>query len=153
MPGWANGARERGPKMSMDCTQLDPPLPRDRRTRSKLTNHKGLLPDTDGRSAQARRFRDIVAQIAMDQGGFSQLSESRVQLVKRFAAACVLAEQMESRLANGEQIDVQEHALLCSTLVRVAQRIGINRIAKNITPSVEEYVRSITSETTREDAA
>ena len=95
----------------------------------------------------------IVAQIAIDQGGFSQLSESRVQLVKRFAAACVLAEQMESKLANGEEIDIHEHALLCSTLVRIAQRIGINRVPKNVTPSVEDYVRSITSETTREDAA
>ena len=52
----------------------------------------------------------------------------------RFAAAAVLAEQMESRLANGEQIDIQEHALLCSTLTRLAQRIGIERRARDVTP-------------------
>jgi hypothetical protein len=58
----------------------------------------------------------------------------RLQLVRRFAAAAVLAEQMESRLANGEQIDIQEHALLCSTLTRLAQRIGIERRARDVTP-------------------
>ena len=47
---------------------------------------------------------------------------------------------MESRLANGEQIDIQEHALLCSTLTRLAQRIGIERRAKEVTPSVSEYL-------------
>ena len=72
--------------------------------------------------------------------GADQCSESRLQLVRRFAAAAVLAEQMESRLANGEQIDIQEHALLCSTLTRLAQRIGIERRAKEVTPSVSEYL-------------
>ena len=57
-----------------------------------------------------------------------------------FAAAAVLAEQMESRLANGEQIDIQEHALLCSTLTRLAQRIGIERRARDVTPSLSEYL-------------
>jgi hypothetical protein len=80
----------------------------------------------------ARRYRDIVAQIVIDQGG--GLSESRMQLIRRFAAASVLAEQMEAKLANGEEIDIQQHALLCSTLCRVGMRIGINRVPKDITP-------------------
>jgi hypothetical protein len=37
-------------------------------------------------------------------------------------------------------IDVERHALLCSTLTRLAQRIGIDRRAKNITPSLSEYL-------------
>jgi len=68
------------------------------------------------------------------------MSEARLQLVRRFAAIACLAEQVESRLANGEMIDVGEHALLCSTLVRVANRIGINRKAREIVPSVAQYV-------------
>ena len=66
--------------------------------------------------------------------------ESGVATLRRFAAAACLAEQMEARLANGEQIDITEHALLVSTLVRVTQRIGINRIPKNITPKLHEYL-------------
>jgi hypothetical protein len=102
--------------------------------RSRLTNGTALLPEVDGRSAIARRLKDITSSILADQGGADQCSESRLQLVRRFAAAAVLAEQMESRLANGEQIDIQEHALLCSTLTRLAQRIGIERRARDVTP-------------------
>ena len=64
----------------------------------------------------------------------------------RFAAAAVIAEQMESRLANGEQIDIAEHAQLASTLVRIAQRIGINRRAKNITPALPDYLDAVEAE-------
>ena len=108
--------------------------------RDKLTNGSKTLPDTDGRLRIARRFRDIAAAILVDQGGAELCSESRRQLIRRFSAACVLAEDLEGRLARGEEIDVERHALLCSTLTRLAQRIGIDRRAKNITPSLSEYL-------------
>jgi hypothetical protein len=122
--------------------RLGRPLgPPSRALQSRVTNGKELLPNIDGRSAIARRYRDIASAILIDQGGADICSESRKQLIRRFAAAAVIAEQMESKLANGEQIDISEHALLCSTLVRVARQIGVNRIAKNITPSLSDYLR------------
>jgi hypothetical protein len=46
---------------------------------------------------------------------------------------------------HGEQINIQEHALLCSTLVRVARQIGVNRIPREIDarddPAWQEYER------------
>jgi hypothetical protein len=50
---------------------------------------------------------------------------------------------MESRLANGEQIDIQEHATLSSTLVRLAQRIGIDRVLRDVTPSLADIAEEI----------
>jgi len=110
------------------------------RQRSRITNGRSLLPDVDGRSLLARRFRDIQNAIVGDQGGPEHLSEARLQLIRRFAASAVLAEQLESKLANGEEIDVSQHALLCSSLVRIANKIGINRIAKDITPSLSDIL-------------
>ena len=101
--------------------------------RARVSNHADLLPNVDGRSALARRYRDLVIAIANDQGGPDRLSEARVQLIRRFAAASVLAESLEAKLANGEQIEITEHSALCSSLVRLAQRIGINRVAKDMT--------------------
>jgi hypothetical protein len=102
--------------------------------RSRITNGNGhLLPDIDGRSCIARRYRDITTAILIDQGGADQCSESRMQLIRRFAAAAVLAEQMEGRLARGEAIDIVQHSTLSSTLVRLVQRIGIDRVARDIT--------------------
>jgi len=108
--------------------------------RSRVTNGADVLPNVDGRSLVARRYRDVSLAIVADQGGLSECSESRLQLIRRFAAAAVLAEQMEARLANGEQIDISEHALLCSTLARLASRIGIDRRAKPV-PDLREYLR------------
>jgi hypothetical protein len=104
--------------------------------RSAVSNGRDVLPNVDGRSLVARRYRDIASAIFVDQGGEEQCSESRKQLVRRFAAAAVIAEQMEAELARGGQIDIAEHAMLSSTLVRLAQRIGINRVARDITPTL-----------------
>jgi hypothetical protein len=111
--------------------------------RSRVTNGGDLLPDVDGRSIVARRYRDIMSAILVDQGGAGRCSESRIQLIRRFSASAVLAEMMEARLANGEAIDISEHALLCSSLVRLASKIGINHVPRDITPSVADYVASI----------
>jgi hypothetical protein len=109
-------------------------------SRSRLSNGKEVLPDIDGRSAMARRYRDIANQIVSDQGGIDACSESRQQLIRRFSAACVLAEQMEARLVEGDDIDISDHSLLCSTLVRISARIGINRRLRNVTPHLADYL-------------
>jgi hypothetical protein len=109
--------------------------------RSRVSNGRDVLPGVDGRSLIARRYHDICSAIAVDQGGVELLSEARLQLVRRFAAAAVLAEQMEARLANGETIDIAQHALLASTLVRVGQRIGIDRIPRDVSPSLADVLR------------
>lgn len=108
--------------------------------RSAVTNGRELLRGVDGRSWLARRYRDIMSALASDQGGVAHLSEARLQLIRRFSACAVLAEELEAKLANGQSINLQEHALLSSTLVRLAQRIGIDRRAKNITPNLREYI-------------
>jgi hypothetical protein len=114
--------------------------PRKPAARSRVSNRRDLLPNIDGRSVIARRYRDIADAVVSDQGGADQCSESRLQLIRRFAAAAVLAEQLESRLANGEQIDIAEHAMLSSTLVRLAAKIGIDRVPRDISPSLTEYL-------------
>jgi hypothetical protein len=112
--------------------------------KSRVSNGQELLPGIDGRSVVARRYRDISYAIVADQGGVDVCSETRLQLIRRFAAAAVMAEQMEADLANGKPIDVPQHALLVSTLVRVAHRIGINRRTKNIVPELSDYLEGST---------
>ena len=98
--------------------------PRSVTNRSRISNGRDPARRRP-RLAIARRYRDLVAQIAM-QGGADRCSEVRMQLIRRFASGAVLAEELEARLARGEAVDIADHALLSSTLVRLAQRIGIN---------------------------
>jgi hypothetical protein len=108
---------------------------------SRVTNGSDILANCDQRTAVARRYKDIAAAVLADQAGADQCSEARKQLIRRFAAAAVLAEQLESRLANGEQIDIAEHSLLTSSLVRLAQRIGIDRRSRDVTPTLSDMLR------------
>jgi hypothetical protein len=118
------------------------PAPRKPQAASRVTNGADILPGVDGRSQIARRYRDITAALAADMGGAARMSEARGQLVRRFAAAAVMAEEMEARLANGEPIDIAQHALLASTLVRLASRIGIDRVPKDVTPTLSQYLEA-----------
>jgi hypothetical protein len=111
------------------------------RQKSRISNGSDLLPECDGRSAIARRYKDISVAILSEQGG-DRCSEARIQLIRRFAAASVIAEQMEADLANGKQIDIAQHALLVSSCVRIARQIGISRVAKDITPDPLSFARS-----------
>ena len=52
--------------------------------KSRLTNAPVLLANVDGRTTVARRYRDIATAIATDQGGADRLSETRLQLIRRF---------------------------------------------------------------------
>ena len=56
-----------------------------------------------------------------------------------------MAEEVEAALVNGEEISIAEHSLLSSTLVRLAQRIGISRMPKNITPHLHDYLEQRTA--------
>jgi hypothetical protein len=57
----------------------------------------------------------------------------------------VMAEVLEQKLSAGQDIDVAAHAQLSSTLVRLASRIGINRIAKQV-PTLQEYLQTKAAE-------
>ncbi len=96
----------------------------------------------DGSFVVFRRYREIITAVAADQGGADRLSEAQLQLIRRFAGTAVLAEQMDARLVRGEEIDITEYALMCNTLVRLAQTIGLNRIPRDLSPTLAEYLRS-----------
>jgi hypothetical protein len=65
----------------------------------------------------------------------------------------VLAEELEAKLAAGEEVDVAKHALLCSTLTRLAQRIGINRRSRLIGSTLSDYLHEANAEIVDEEAA
>jgi hypothetical protein len=114
---------------------------RSRTNRSRVSNGRAILEGVDGRSPLARRYTDIVAAIASDQGGADRMSESRMQLVRRMAGLAMLAESAEAKLVNGSEIDILEHCTVVSTMTRVCARLGLSRLAKQI-PALADYLQA-----------
>ena len=57
--------------------------------KSKVSNSLTELPNVDGRSLIARRFRDIARAILVDHKDGEGVSEVRLQLIRRFYAVVV----------------------------------------------------------------
>ena len=86
------------------------------------------MPGLDGRTATARRFRDLVNAFVADMGGLDRCSEIKLGLPPRLAAGdgCKPSSSRPG-LVNGEQIDIGQLCALASTAVRIASRIGLER--------------------------
>jgi hypothetical protein len=96
-------------------------------------------------SVQVRRYREIFQAVCADQGGVERMSEVRLRLARRLTAASVMAEDLERKHVNGEAIDVEQHALLASTSLRLGGRLGLERVAKDV-PSLSEYLAGLRAE-------
>jgi hypothetical protein len=99
------------------------------------------LPGLDGRSASARRYRDLVNSYIADMGGIDQCSDIKLGLLRRLAAVTVQAEMLEAKMINGEEVDVGTLCTLASTTVRLSQRLGLERVAKDVGPTLADYLQ------------
>jgi len=109
--------------------------------RSAVANGSKLfIEGVDGRSAAARRYRDLVAEFTSDIGG--DPSEAQKQLIRRAASLSVWCELVEVRLANGEDVDIGPLTTAANSLRRILQDIGLERRQKDITPpDLHTYLR------------
>jgi hypothetical protein len=113
-----------------------------RQTRSRITNGTSIhLVAVDGRSAAARRFRDVLAEIISDLGGPGHLSEGQRQIARRCAMLCVTCEQIEAQGIAGEAIDIDAYGALADRIGRAFQRLGLKRVARNVTPTLADLLR------------
>jgi hypothetical protein len=111
--------------------------------RSRVTTGRSVLAGLrNGRTEIARRYADLVAMACTDLGGASVMSQAKIQLARRFAALSVQLEALETRIANGEVIDTAQYSQLTSTLVRVVSRLGVERLAKDIGPTLGDLLRA-----------
>jgi hypothetical protein len=117
------------------------PTARSRVTNARLKGRvtsRALFVDADGRTPWARRYRDLVAQLADDAGGLATLSELRLSLIRRAAALMVEAERLEGELADGKPCDVDQLARVSGHLRRIAETIGLNKVKRDNTPTIAE---------------
>jgi hypothetical protein len=116
-----------------------------RQTRSRITNGTAIhLVAVDGRSAAARRFRDVLAQITADisPDGAGSLTEAQRQLARRCAMLSVECEKIEARGVAGEPIDISHYGALVDRLGRCFARLGLKgHAAKDAGPTLTDLLR------------
>ena len=108
-----------------------------RRTKPQLSLRNQL------KRNRAIEFMDnLIAEIEKDLGGHDQLSAIERSLVEGYGSSALLLQNLTYRLARGEEISISEHATTCSAMVRIASRLGLKRVAKDInaTPDLQSYL-------------
>ena len=92
--------------------------------RSSVTNGRLFNADTvDGRTANARRFRDLYFGLIEGAGGPEVLGCRELQLCRRGAAMAVQIEMMENDLAAGRVIDFNRFNSATNTLLRIFREL------------------------------
>jgi hypothetical protein len=74
-------------------------MPKAPQAKSRVSNGKEILPNVDGRSIEARRYRDVIESLVRDAGG--DPSEAQTALIRRAAYLVVTLENMESAAMAG----------------------------------------------------
>jgi hypothetical protein len=110
------------------------------RQRSAVTNGRRRFVVGDGNSAWARRQRDLEALYADDLGGTEQLTAIRRGLIRTAATLRVELEQLEGKLSQGEEVDVEKFARVASHYRRLCECLGLQRCAKDVVPTLESYL-------------
>jgi hypothetical protein len=112
--------------------------------RSRVGNGAKLLPATDGRSMTARRFKDLVYDIAGDLGGKDNLSTGEMQLIRRAAMLSAECERQEALAVREDvEFDCDGYVVKTNALRRVLETIGIKRAPRDVTPSLSGYTEYI----------
>jgi hypothetical protein len=106
--------------------------------RSRVSNGSTLLEGADGRSTAARRYRDVLNELISDLGGDPSGAQSAI--ARRAAALCVVCEQAEAEMVAGGVLDLGEFTTAANSLRRLLSDLGLERRAKDITPSLASYI-------------
>lgn len=114
-------------------------------SRSAVANQSRLFVEgLDGRSALARRYRDLVGQFTSDVGG--NPAEAQKQVIRRAASLSVWCEAVEARLAAGEDIDIGPYTTACNSVRRLLLDIGLQRVARDVSDDLYSYMREKAAE-------
>jgi len=90
--------------------------------RSAVSNGSRILDGIDGRSASARRFRDICRSYEAEAGG--TITEVERDLIRQAAGLTLRAEQLQAAIVRGEEVDSDQLIRLSSTAKRILGAIS-----------------------------
>jgi hypothetical protein len=111
--------------------------------RSQVTNGSKLHLFGDGRSAGARRFRDLLSEFAAEVGGLNALPATAQQLVRRLAQVSVELEVLEATRASGQAIDPVTFVTIVNSQRRLLRDLEAlkTKSLPSRQPTLQEHLR------------
>jgi hypothetical protein len=103
-------------------------------TRSAVSNRSRLLEGVDGRTASARRYRDLCRAFEAELGG--PLNEVELGLVKQAATLTLRAEQMQGAVVRGEMVNSDQLIRLSGTARRILNSIAAKASKRKPAPNL-----------------
>jgi hypothetical protein len=94
----------------------------------------------DGRTAAARRARELIEAIETDLGGGDRLTEGSRQLVQRAAVLGTYIESCEARWLAGETVELADYLAAINAQRRVLATIGLERRPRDVTVDLKTYI-------------
>jgi hypothetical protein len=102
-----------------------------------------MLAGIDGRSAEARRYRDLAMSFADDLGGAAVLTEAQRALVFQAAALSVQSEKLQAAMIRGEDVSDEQMTRVANSLSRLVgklEKVGLRRRSKAPAFSVADFL-------------
>jgi hypothetical protein len=113
---------------------------RPSRLRSRVTNGSKLVVGLDGRSAEARRYRDLAMSFADDLGGADKLTEAQRTLIAQAATLQVQSERVQATVLRGEVVNVEQLTRLANATSRILTQLGLRRERRDTGPSLADII-------------
>jgi len=102
--------------------------------RSRSTNDHLFIFGLDGRTAEARRVRDLIAMMVDALGGKESATDEEKSLAREAAFAIASSERTQARILRGEQVDLKEASRLANIAARYRKDVRLRQKAKAGTP-------------------
>lgn len=106
----------------------------------------------DRRTRPYRRYEAIRDAVLSDMGGEENTSEVQRQLVAKFSTLALQLKSMEAAAIEGNEINLDLFGRCAGHLRRIAEALGMKRVARDVTPSLTEYLAARTPEKDEDEA-
>jgi hypothetical protein len=99
--------------------------------------------DLDGRTRARKHFDTIATGIIADLGGEDRLTTIQRLLIEALAGCSLTLADINTRAMRGEPVDLVAYTTAVSSLVRIISRLPAGRVARDVTPSVKDYLKHV----------
>jgi hypothetical protein len=97
------------------------------RSRSRLTNGATLLGGVNGKSAEARRYRDLYLAFVAEAGGDAVVTEAERALCRQAAALTLRSERLQAAIVRGEAVDDEQIVRITNSAARALSALRRRR--------------------------